>query len=418
METHQASATKTQVQITPTHLNQGGAVVDPSPSLRRREFLSRLGGVTAATFALSHSSWPARLQTAHATTAGKSEACDIGSDTGRRRLEQAYEVRLKAALYQRKLPLPPHPCNGDEALYATKIGSYSKGLPHHENGEVDLPSYEALIHALSTGRPADFEAIPLGGSFKLINPQAAYAFSLEGLDSHHLGMVAPPAFESAEIASEMAELYWQALTRDVPFAEYETSSHTAAAADDLSRFSAFRGPKVSGAVTPATLFRGATSGNLTGPYLSQFLWHDISFGAMKIPQKYHVPVAGDDHVTTYADWLDLQRGLLPTQTTTLDRMPHYLSNGRELAEYVHLNFTSFPARTDFAYQASINACLILLEWGEDALDVGNPYVHTTTQAGFITFGAAGILDPGEPGHHCSLKSSLVSEVVSASPPTA
>jgi membrane-associated phospholipid phosphatase len=297
---------------------------------------------------------------------------------------------LKAALYQRKLPLPPHPCNGDEALYATKIGSYSKGLPHHDNGEVDLPSYEALIHALSTGQPADFEAIPLGGSLKLTSPQAAYAFTLEGLDSHHLGMVAPPAFESAEIASEMAEIYWQALTRDVPFAEYETNSHTAAAADDLSRFSAFRGPKVSGAVTPATLFRGLTSGDLTGPYLSQFLWHDISFGAMKIPQKYHVPVAGNDHVTAYADWLDLQRGLLPTQTTTLDQTPHYLCNGRDLAEYVHLDFGL--SQMDFAYQASTNAGMILLGWGEDALAVGNPYLHTTTQAGFVTFGAPGILD--------------------------
>jgi membrane-associated phospholipid phosphatase len=143
-------------------------------------------------------------------------------------------------------------------------------------------------------------------------------------------------------------------------------------------------------VTPATLFRGPTPGDLTGPYLSQFLWHDIPFRAIQIAQKYHVPVAGDDHVTVYADWLDLQRGLLPTQTATLDRAPHYLSNGRELAEYVHLDFTS--SLVDFAYQASINACLILLEWGEDALDVGNPYVHTTTQAGFITFGAAGILD--------------------------
>src|SRR5688500_10153018 len=116
METHPMSATKTQVQITPTHLDQDEAVIDPSPSpaLRRREFLSRLGGVTSATFALSHSSWPARLQTAHATTAGGSEACDIGSDTGRR-LEQAFQVRVEAARYQKQLPLPPHPCNGDDA---------------------------------------------------------------------------------------------------------------------------------------------------------------------------------------------------------------------------------------------------------------------------------------------------------------
>ncbi len=33
----------------------------------------------------------------------------------------------------------------------------------------------------------------------------------------------------------------------------------------------FRGPKTNGKVTPATLFRGITAGDLVGPYLSQFL---------------------------------------------------------------------------------------------------------------------------------------------------
>ena len=56
----------------------------------------------------------------------------------------------------------------------------------------------------------------------------------------------------------MGELYWQALTRDVPFVEYDTNPLTQAAAVDLSKFSVFKGPKAGGVVTTGTLFRGTT----------------------------------------------------------------------------------------------------------------------------------------------------------------
>ena len=73
------------------------------------------------------------------------------------------------------------------------------------------------------------EAIPLGGQVKLANPQAAFAFHLEGGELHNLTLPPAPAFASAEIAAEMVELYWQALTRDVPFADYGAEPLTAAA---------------------------------------------------------------------------------------------------------------------------------------------------------------------------------------------
>lgn len=72
-----------------------------------------------------------------------------------------------------------------------------------------------------------------------------------------------------------------------------------AAAADLSGFSAFPGPKKGGAVTTETLFRGNTSGDLAGPYLSQFLWQDIPFGAKTVTQQYHTTVAGVDYITNY-----------------------------------------------------------------------------------------------------------------------
>lgn len=91
-----------------------------------------------------------------------------------------FKIRRDAALLEKNQPLAPHPDNGDETLYDNKIGSYSKGLPHNETGEVDRNAYRQLLVALAGGKPADFDAIPIVGSLKLAEPQASYVFELEG----------------------------------------------------------------------------------------------------------------------------------------------------------------------------------------------------------------------------------------------
>jgi hypothetical protein len=287
----------------------------------------------------------------------------MGPLSPQQRRQQAYQVRQQAALYHRTLPLPEHRANGDEDRYPAKIASFSKGLPHNHRGEVDLAAYSALLQALTTGQFAAFEAIPLGGRVKLANPQAAYMFEMEGSDPHQVGMIAPPTFSCAEEAGEMAEVYWQALTRDVPFSAYDTHPLTLAAALDLSRFSDFHGPKAGGDVTPSTLFRGNTPGDLIGPYLSQFLWMDVPYGAMIVAQRCRTTVAGDDYMTAYPEWLNIQRGLPPARDNRLDSTPRYLRNGRDLGEYVH---------RDFTYQAFLNAGLILLAM-HAPLTATNPY---------------------------------------------
>jgi hypothetical protein len=160
---------------------------------------------------------------------------EIGPVNEEGRRTQAAMVRLRAALAERNRPISRHPSNGDEELYANKIGNYSKTLPHNLLGEVQISAYDALIHALRTGEPRDFEAIPLAGPNKLQDPQASYAFLLEGADSHATGIIAPPAFASPEQTGEMAEDYWMALTRDVPYSQYSTSSLTNEAVTDLSK---------------------------------------------------------------------------------------------------------------------------------------------------------------------------------------
>ncbi|MBD0380912.1 vanadium-dependent haloperoxidase [Paenibacillus sedimenti] len=311
------------------------------------------------------------------------KSCEIGPLTPARRRNKAFRIRLQRAIFQKNRLLPGHPCNGDESRYPQKIAVFTKGLPHNKLGEVDLKAYGAFIHALKTGDMEDFEDIPLGGLLKLVDPQAAYAFELAGPDSHQLAIAAPPAFSSAEMAGEMVELYWRALTRDIPFQAYENNPLTLAAASEISNLSTFRGPKIDGRVTTGTLFRDDIPGDGVGPMISQFLWKDIPYGGTKIAQRNRTTVADDNHLTLYREWLNIQNGLAPLTANVYDPIPRYIRNGRDLAEWVH---------TDYSYQSGLGACLILLSYGAEALDPANPYLNSATQAGFCTFGAPHILD--------------------------
>jgi len=298
------------------------------------------------------------------------------------RVDLAYEMREHAAVYQKNLPLPDQSTNGDEELYPNRIASHTKALPHDGVGVVDRQEYEALINALKSSEPANMEKLHLGGVVKLANPQAGLGFGLEGADSHHLGITPAPKFASAEQAGEMAELYWQALTRDVPFSRYDSDPLMNAAVADLSRLSDFRGPRVRGQVRAETLFRGTTDGDLVGPYLSQFLLADIPYGAFPISQRIRTSMPGIDFMTSVDEWLAIQNGATSRKSMRLDQTARYIRSARDLTRYVH---------EDFTYQAFLNAGLILLGL-KAPFDAENPYRRSATQAGFSTFGGPHVLD--------------------------
>ena len=312
----------------------------------------------------------------------RSALADIGPLNTSQRRHRAFVIRRDAAIFQRDLRPTPSVSNGDEDMYANRIASYSKGLPHSDVGEVDFNAYNIYLHALRTAKPADFEAIPLGGVAKLSNPQAAYCYALEGADAAALAAPPAPAFSSAWAAGEMVEDYWQALTRDVPFSQYGTDPTIGQAVADLNELSYYRGPKVDGQVTPAVVFRGPTPGDLAGPYLSQFLLKTVPMGAASMPQLYRTAVAGDDYWTSYADWLRGQRGGA-TGSNKFDSTPRYIRNNRDLALYLLV---------DWSGQANVMAALILNSFGAAALAPSNPYLHSATQVGNVTFGAAQLID--------------------------
>lgn len=267
--------------------------------------------------------------------------------------------------------------NGDETAIPNFVGCFVKGLPQNQFGEVEPEAFQALLKAIESGRHGDFEHIPKGGGRKLSNPEAAFAFSTEGADSHGFGIPPAPSITSHEAALDGSELYWQALCRDIPFSEYSTSPLIRRAADHL-RF------------TPASVFRGPTKGDLAGPYVSQFLLKPIPYGSGKLDQLYRTPLPGTDFMTVMSEWSQIQSGIPPWREVSYDEKPRYIRNGRDLAECVHY---------DFPYQAFLNAALILMDLGPNTIlncnpfrAANNPYRNSRIQDGFVTFGQAELTD--------------------------
>ena len=351
----------------------------PEEGLSRRDFLKSAGGSGALAAAMGMGLTGTLMVPAPA------EADEVGPLPPNLRRVKTFQVRKNAALVYLKEKERLKRSNGDEERYTDKRANFFKGLSQNELGEVDLFAYAMLLKALDSGKPADFEAIPLSpfAERKLVNPQAAYAFDMTGVDSHATDSLPAPTFASATAAAEIGEIYWMAITRDVPYRDYETDPLIAAAVTDLNAFSETVGPKENGLVTPGTLFRGETPGDLIGPWINQFLWRDVPYGASTIEQRYFVPLAGENFMTEYTEWLNIQRGALPTAAAIFEATPRYINNMRAMGEYVH---------RDVAFQAFFNAAMIMTGFGPDALDPANPYLNSTNQGGFVTFGGVHVFD--------------------------
>ncbi|HZA28805.1 MAG TPA: vanadium-dependent haloperoxidase [Gammaproteobacteria bacterium] len=360
-------------QRDPLHHEPHRAENDPAVVPSRRAFLGSIGGLSALTLASDILKVPAlsslRIQEARAN--------EVGPVTGIARANASAAFRHAAEQFNlNDVPIPDHPCNGDEELYPNKIGNYSKGLPHNAIGEVDTAAYQSFINALTSGDPADFEDIEIGAPLalrrKLVNPQAGLAFDLEGTDSHQFVMPPAPAFASAWEAGELVENYWMSLLRDVRFDHYHINPLAQAAADDLKNLSDYRGPSR----LPDNLFRDKLPGTRIGPYISQFFWLPAPFGANRVEQHIRSCRPRRDFMTTQTEWLAIQNGFQPTRALEYRRVRRYITTGRDIGEWVHI---------DVLFQAYFTAFLALVEMGAP-VNPGNPYITSATQEGFGTFG--------------------------------
>jgi len=277
-------------------------------------------------------------------------------------------------------PAPAQIDNGDEALYADKSATYTKGVLQSGIGLVDLAAYQSFKNALSSGDPADFERIVLGGPRTLNGPQGGLAFYLECMDGSQFVAPPAPALASEAYATELVELYWASLLRDVAFTAYPTHAVAMQAAEELSSMPAYKGPRnAAGEVTPDILFRGGFAGETVGPYLSQFLLQKTALGALPIVQQYITNKKNTDFMTTPDDFLHVQNGIATGKNLTPEAAL-YLHDGRGLAAYTH---------DDVLYQAYFIAYLVLntINGGKPVpLNPGNPYLGYKTQNGFATMG--------------------------------
>lgn len=238
-------------------------------------------------------------------------------------------------------------------------GLYSKCLEHDPTTLLaSQDDIDTIITAIETGEQSDFDAIPLSSSStrKQESPQAALSFSMSGADPESISLPPAYALNSRAAAAEMIEVYERNILRDIPFNVISGDVvGTGQQETDLTRVitalnafgSDFTGPKVGGLVTRKSLFRGVGKDELVGPYMSQFLLHDIPLGQHTIVQQSVVETGV--YGITEANYLAIQNGAVPVPQTKGAAV--YAFSPRVLGSFVHI---------DFVYQAFLYASALLL----------------------------------------------------------
>ena len=387
------------------------------------------------------------------------------------RRQEALKVRNTAAELAYNRPQPRHVANGDEHKFRAVVkdectgeskckpsylASYSKGLPHDpDTGLVNYPDdFQRFVTAIDSGGRRDFadtrlgpvDAQPLkcgdevkwkGAKAKTLKAKvrawesqgAGHTYDLEGPDAQAVTMPPAPALGSDELTAEMAEVYAQAILRDVEFTQFSCSKNIIGKSNntvseiigklneldwfkdtDCCTLTSAERSRKRGNFTRQSVFRGITPGDDVGPYISQFLLAGntgingndkeplnggtrtskdglIAYGALNVDQRVRFAEPGTDYMTEWNDWLDVQNGAdLRGQESYVSKEParRFITTPRDLATYVHY---------DALYEAYLNACLILMGHGVP-FDPGIPYQGTDIkdhQQGFAHFGGPHIL---------------------------
>ena len=376
---------ETKSALLPIPSNEGPSVP------QRRVFLSTLKDLTAASVATGMVGGTMML----APSAAAADDHNLGNVfdkepvtgvSGQQRQQQVYQLRKEVAGYYKNLPLIPNTNNGDDARYANRLGSYSKGMPHNALGDVDTSAYNIYADAIDRGDWDAISDIPMGNSsatrLTFRNIASLWSIDYFGPDAHNVYLPPCPTFASRETAGEMVELYWQALTRDVPTSQYATDPLIAAACAELSSLPVFHGPKQAGAVTPDTIFRAPFAGSLAGPHFSQFLYADIQYGPYVLKPQIITTLPGTDYITNYTSWINAQNGLVNTVKVN-DPVRRFVRNARDMGEFVG---------RDMLFQPYMDATVVILRRFGAPYDLANPYINHPTCHGHGTLGPHHVFD--------------------------
>ena len=357
-----------------------------SASSSRRKFLGNIGRASAAAYSLA----AVGLGPLTSSALAENQAPPAGSG----RVQRALDLRIATAQKDSRIPVPPHTTNGDQYRYPDHSASYSKCVLQDDIGVVNPAAWTSFMKALHSGQQSDFDAIIMGGPRTLNGPQGSYAFDLEAADSDQFGNapwvgdpsgppLVPPFAQiaSADYGTQLVELYWASLLRDVAFTDYAQNATAIAAAAELTTMPAYRGPRdASGNVTPDLLFRGALPGDVVGPYMSQFMITPTVFGAQSLNQLTTTYLPGIDYMTDTTTFLQVQNGIPTGLSDQVDPVQRYLHDGRGLSAYTHV---------DVLFQAYFTAYMVMSSLKFPS-NLGNPYIGSRTENGFGTFGAPDI----------------------------
>nr|CAF04025.1 vanadium-dependent iodoperoxidase 1 [Laminaria digitata] len=286
-----------------------------------------------------------------------------------------------------------HLNNGDRSSAAT----FHKSLPHDSLGQVNSEDFDLLMECIAQGDFDTCELVPAGDDGRLSNPLGGIAVEMAGAAGPALTLPPASAINSEDLAAQMAEQYWMALTRDVPFSQYGEDEATVAAADNLATMPGFA-DIVGVAVDPETrradpqsqLFRSSAFGVETGPFISQLLVKDFTIDSITVTPMQKTFAPGADYMTDYDEWLSIQNGGSPDSEADLDDEDRYIRNSRDLSRLV---------ATDTVNTEAYRAALILLDpdQGADgraaisAPGLNGPYADSSRQAGFVNYGVSHLM---------------------------
>jgi hypothetical protein len=351
----------------------------------RRKFLSQVSAALAGGAILGKAATASAQNYNPAIGDGTAAATNLTDP----RVREAFNLRVATATREARIPVPPHTTNGDEQRYPDKSGTYTKGILQDGIGLVNLQAFKSFRKAIDSGKFSDWENVIIGGTRTQNGPLGGRAFALEGSDDVQFGdapspanqvsqVVVPPApaLASEAYGTELIEMYWASLLRDVDFGEYVSNPTAAQAAAELSNEPTYAGPRDQhGNVTPNLLFRGTYPGDVLGPYLSQLYLIPTAMGSQPISQQMFSLAADMDFMTDPVTFEQVQNGIDSGQTVQFEDQLRYLHDGRGLNTFTHV---------DVLFQTFLTAYLVLGTMGAP-VNPGNPYVGSRTQNGFGTF---------------------------------
>jgi hypothetical protein len=248
---------------------------------------------------------------------------------------------------------------------------FAKTLEHDETtGLPSTKSVSTLIDAVK-----DCKRIPQvkqsSSSVRAFTGLGSYKTNTLGLAYNRASSVRrdTSVLTPSNSVGDMSDVYAKAIYRETLFSTYSTDGVIDGSV--LSDLNSFRGP----AVTSANLFRSPNiPGNVSGPFVSQFLMQPFVMGSQTITQSYLKELPKVAESITSSGWLDIQNGKTPAGTNTSGDTS-FICNGQMLGSIVHTD-----ALTQFYINAAVLASSLGFKiWGKE--NMSNNTINTGFQTG-------------------------------------